>query len=72
MRRVVPVRIILIPTNVPITHNEFDGHCLQIIRQLRTKSLQWPPTSPAISRLRQTEQFCGLTVTWSGLSSDKG
>src|SRR5580692_7022167 len=32
MRRVVPVRIMLIPTNVPITHSELDGHCRQTIR----------------------------------------
>ena len=27
--RVTPVIIMLTPTSVPITHNEFEGHCLQ-------------------------------------------
>src|SRR5271165_1178145 len=27
IRRVVPVMIMLIPTSVPITHSELDGHC---------------------------------------------
>src|SRR5208337_326875 len=27
--RVVPVMIMLIPTSVPITHNELEGHCRQ-------------------------------------------
>ena len=51
IRRVVPVMIMLIPTSVPITHNEPEGHCLQTSRpriKVMMPSTRIQPDPPAV------------------------